>query len=213
MNNSKWLVVSAFSVLAGLGLAHGVSADADGECAGKLGKLEKLDTNADGVVTTKEFESHLLERWTTSDGNKDGKVTADEFKAQFSAHKAERFAKHDANKNGVLEQGELDRMPAQLFAKLDADKSGTLTQEELSSLRKGHGPKHEGGERKLPGDENGDGTVTKAEATSGVAKLSKALDKNSDGKLSKDELKKGHHGRGHGFGHHHGHQQADSDAG
>jgi hypothetical protein len=34
----------------------------------------------------------------------DGKVTADEMKAQFAAFKQEPFTKRDANSNGVLER-------------------------------------------------------------------------------------------------------------
>jgi len=198
MTKNKWYLVSVFSTVA----AVSVAAAHDGG----PGHFAKLDKNTDGVLTTAEFESSLLERWTSSDANKDGKVTADELKAKFAEHKQERFAKRDVNGNGVLERAEVQRMPEQLFTRIDSDKSGTLSKEELANKPMHHG-KHFGEMKKLPGDADGDGAVTKAEAVSGAAKLAKRLDADGDGKLSKDEFTR--HGRGH---HKHGPEAEQTDA-
>jgi Ca2+-binding EF-hand superfamily protein len=180
------LLVSVLSAISSVG---GVAAAQPGG----HGHFEKLDANADGVVTTAELQARVLERWTQSDANQDGKVTADEMKAQFAAHKQERFTKRDANGNGVLERAEVQKMPQEKFAKLDADQSGTLSQAELANGHMKHGGKGPRGEFKgLPGDADKDGAVTKAEATAGVAKMAARMDANGDGKLTQDELGRGH---------------------
>jgi Ca2+-binding EF-hand superfamily protein len=187
---SKWLVVSMISTLAGVGVA-----------AAQPGKhFEKLDTNGDGTVTTAEFQAGALARWTEADANKDGKVTADEFKAMHDAHKQERFASKDANADGLLQRSEVERMPEEFFTKLDANKDGALSKDEMASM-KDHGKGQEEGKvRPLPGDENDDGVVTKEEAVAGSQKWAKKIDANGDGTLTKEELFKvrPHHG-GHGF--------------
>jgi len=190
MTKNKWLLVSVLSAISSVG---GLAAAQPGG----PGHFEKLDANADGVVTTAELQSRVLERWTKSDTNQDGKVTADEMKAQFVAFKQERFTKRDANGNGVLERSEVQRMPEGMFSKLDTDKSGTLSPAELTSAHMKRGGKGPRGEFKgLPGDADKDGAVTKAEATAGVAKMAARIDANGDGTLTKDEL-----GRGHGRHH------------
>jgi Ca2+-binding EF-hand superfamily protein len=130
--------------------------------------FEQMDSNGDGVVTSAELEKGFLERFTKSDANHDGKVTSDEFKAQHEAMKKEH-EKHEGMGHGG----------------------------------RGHGHGHDGkgpdgkGPHGLPGDSNGDGVVTKAEAQADVQTMLKKLDTNSDGKLTKDELDKGPMGHGH----------------
>jgi len=189
---SKWLLVSMISTLAGVGVAAAQPG------AGK--HFEKLDTDGNGTVTTAEFQAGALARWTEADANKDGKVTADEFKAAHEAHRQERFAKEDTNGDGLLQRSEVQKMPEEFFAKLDANKDGALSKDEMASFKHaGKGPE-EGKVRPLPGDENNDGVVTKEEAIAGSQKWAKKIDANGDGTLTKEELMKGHpHHGGHGF--------------
>lgn len=209
MSKNKWLLVSVLSVAAGVGVAAAQP--------GHPERFAKLDTNGDGAVTTAEFEAHILQRWTEADANKDSKVTADEMKARFEAHKQERLKERDTNGNGVLERSEVAKMPDALFTKLDADKSGTLTPAEMKAGKEkgcGHEGKGFRGEgKRLPGDANEDGVVTKEEARTGAQQLAKHIDANGDGKLTQDELGRGrgHHfgGRGHGRGHGHGAPDAE----
>jgi Ca2+-binding EF-hand superfamily protein len=192
---NKWMLVSIISTLAGVGVA---AAQPGG---GK--HFERLDTNGDGTVTTAEFQAGALARWTEADANKDGKVTVDEFKAVHEAHRAERFSKEDTNGDGVLQRSEVAKMPDEFFAKLDANKDGALSKDEMASFK----PKHhlgkgeeEGKAKRLPGDENQDGVVTKEEAIAGSQKWAKKIDANGDGTLTKEELMKGHPHHGpHGF--------------
>lgn len=186
MTKNKLLLVS---VLASLGVASVAAAH-----PGQGEHFRKLDSNGDGTVTTAELEQGALARWTRSDTNKDGKVTAEEFEAQFAAHKQERFTKHDTNGDGQLERGELAKLPEERFTALDADKNGKLSQAELAAMHP-MGKKGKAGLGKgkgLPGDANGDGAITKAEALTGVQQMSKKLDANGDGKLTQDELSRGH---------------------
>lgn len=195
MTNNKWYLASLFSatLVASAAAAH----------AGP-GHFAKLDKDGDGVVTTGEFEAGLLARFVQSDADQDGKVTADELKARFAQHKQERFEKRDENGNGVLERAELAKMPNALFTRLDSDNSGTLSKDELANKRMHHG-KHAEKMKKLPGDADGDGVVTKAEAERGAAEFAKRIDADGDGKLTKEEFKalRGKHHRGRHGDHEH----------
>ncbi|MDB4976401.1 MAG: hypothetical protein JWN48_4742 [Myxococcaceae bacterium] len=199
MTKNKLLLVSVLSTLAGVGVA---AAQPGGPT-----HLAKLDTNADGVVSTAELEAGALQRFTSADANQDGKLTADEMKAAFAAHKQERFSQRDANGNGVLERSEVPRMPDAWFAKVDADKSGTLSPTELQNAHLAHHGKGES--QKLHGDADGDGVVTQAEALAGADKLAKKLDSNGDGKLTTDELA---NAPWHAHGHRGHHEHADEPA-
>jgi Ca2+-binding EF-hand superfamily protein len=183
MNTKRTLIMlSAVATLAGASLA---SAQPNGGAK----RFEKLDANGDGVVTLQEMEAGALARFAKADANKDGKVTAEERRAAFEAHKRERFAKRDANGNGLLERSEVERMPEKWFAKLDANGDGALSQDELRNMpHKGRG-KHFKGAR--GGEGAGDRTITKAEVSAKVKERFQKLDKNGDGRLTQDELKRG----------------------
>ena len=191
MTKNKLLLVSVLSALAGV---SAVAAQPGGP-----NHFAKLDTNADGVVTTPEFQAGALARFESADTNQDGKVTSDEMKAALAQHKQERFGKRDANGNGSLERSEVPKMPDDVFARLDTDKSGSLSAAELQNAPWGH---HGKGELKhMPGDADGDGVVTKSDALAGADQWAKKLDTNGDGKLTPDELS---HFGGHHRGGHHG---------
>lgn len=204
---NKWLLVSLISTLAGVGVAAAQPG------AGK--HFEKLDTNGDGTVTTAEFKAGALARWTEADANKDGKVTADEFKAahekQHQKHMQERFASEDTNSDGLLQRSEVQKMPDEFFAKLDTNKDGALSKDEMASFKPKHFGKgeHQGEAKRLPGDENQDGVVTKAEAVSGSEQWAKKIDANGDGTLTKEEMMQAHpHHGGRGFHKGHGPRHA-----
>ena len=135
------------------------------------GRFAKLDANSDGAVTLQEFESGALARFAKTDANNDGKVTPEERKAAFEAFKAAHAAKR-------AERGE----------------------------RTDKGPRGERGERGPRGEKgprgerpNANTTFTKADVSAKMKELFAKLDKNSDGKLTEDEMKFGKHG---GRGHH-----------
>lgn len=195
MNTKRTLIMlSAVATLAGASLA---SAQPNGGAK----RFAKLDANGDGVVTLQEMEAGALARFAKADANKDGKVTAEERRAAFEAYKQERFAKRDTNGNGLLERSEVERMPEKWFSKLDANGDGALSPDELRNRpgKKGRG-KHFKGAR--GGEGAGDRTITKAEVSAKVKERFQKLDKNGDGRLTQDELKrgKGHWGKRAGKG-------------
>jgi Ca2+-binding EF-hand superfamily protein len=189
MNTKRTLIMlSAVATLAGASFA---SAQPNGGAK----RFAMLDANGDGVVTLQEMEAGALARFAKADANKDGKLTAEERRAAFEALKKERFAKHDKNGNGLLERSEVERMPEKWFAKLDANGDGALSQDELRNApHKGRG-KHFKGAR--GGEGAADRTITQAEVSAKVKERFQKLDKNGDGRLTEDELKrgKGHWGK------------------
>lgn len=123
-----------------------------------------------------------------------------------------RFEKLDANKDGVVTLVEFESRAVARFDKADTNKDGKITPEERKAAHeafkaeradkgeraeRGHkGPRGEHGKRGERPD--ADKTFTKAELTNKVKEHFSKLDKNSDGKLTQDEMKFGGKGRGHG---------------
>jgi hypothetical protein len=135
------------------------------------GRFAKMDSNGDGVVTLQEFEGRALAHFDKVDTNRDGKVTPEERKAAFEAFKAERAAKGERAERGPRgERGE----------------------------RGDKGPWAKRGEHRGPrgGHFDADKTFTKAELSAKLKEHFAKLDKNSDGKLTEDELKFGRRGHG-----------------
>jgi Ca2+-binding EF-hand superfamily protein len=187
-------------------LAHGPG----GECHGGKGggpaaHFEELDANKDGAVSQAELLQKRGEHFDKADANKDGKLTKEERQAMHEARKQERFAKHDANKDGKLTKDELGKMPEHFQKRVDANGDGAITQAELAAHK---GPGHD--KRGRGPDKDGDKVVTRDEMKAKVSEHFTRLDENKDGKLTKDELGKGHHGKGRG--HDKGHDRdRDSD--
>ena len=104
----------------------------------------------------------------------------------------------DKNGDGKLSKDEFAG-PAQLFDRLDANHDGTLTMPEVTRMvRPGAGvPPGAGlgpmGEGLRAMDKNGDGKISKDEFT-GPAPFFDRLDRNSDGVISTDELPRGRPG-------------------
>ncbi len=128
-----------------------------------------------------------------------------------------RFAKLDTNGDGAVSLQEFESRALTHFDKADTNKDGKVTPEERKAAfeafraereqkraeRGDKGPRAERGEhgRKGPRGEHpgADKTVTKAEVSAKMKEIFSKLDKNSDGKLTEDEMKFGKRG---GHGHH-----------
>ncbi|HEY6882084.1 MAG TPA: EF-hand domain-containing protein [Polyangiales bacterium] len=127
------------------------------------------------------------------------------------------FEQLDTNGDGVVTTAEFEAGALSRWTQADANKDGKVTADEFKAAREAHehgscGPKHlakmEG--RGLPGDENRDGVVTKAEAVAGAQKWAKKIDANGDGTLTKEEFMSARPHHGHGPHHPHGPQHAPS---
>jgi Ca2+-binding EF-hand superfamily protein len=90
----------------------------------------------------------------------------------------------DANHDGIIDEAELAKAP-DVLRSLDRNGDGRITADEMSPAmgRGGRGPGGEGrgGERREEGPQGGD-------AVEEAVKTYLALDKNGDGKLTKDEV-------------------------
>ena len=106
------------------------------------------------------------------------------------------FEEFDANKDGKLSRDEVQQGSDKLFKEIDTNKDGYLSQDEVKAHHKAMFEKHRQAmqDKWKAADKDNDGSLTKAEAEAGgltrVAKDFDKRDKNKDGKLTQDELRK-----------------------
>ena len=117
-------------------------------------------------------------------------VAADDRGARMEAH----FKKADKDNDGSLTRDEAKAMPrvAKNFDAIDADKSGTVTLTEMqATMRKMAKEAHKRGEERFKAaDKDGDGSLTREEAT-GMPKVAKnfdAVDADKSGTVTKKEI-------------------------
>ena len=166
--------------------------------------LEKYDANKDGKLDEAERKvmrkarEARVKKWTEQrvqststkiikklDGNDDGKLNADEVPEKYR----DRFGKTDTNHDGYIDQQELQK--AMLAA---AEKM----REEARRRMEEHGKRREAIFKKLmAGDANGDGKLNVDEASERLRAKFGKVDKNHDGYIEKEELKR-HFRRHHG---------------
>jgi Ca2+-binding EF-hand superfamily protein len=193
----KTIAISILTALSGIAVASAQPDDANGdrECGGGASAhhFEKLDTNGDKVVTRDELLSGVTKHFDLADANKDGSVTPAERQAAHEKFAAERFMQNDKNKDGALSSDELPPQRAKMLEKLDVNKDGKLTKEEFSAMQA------KLAERGAKRHARGDKVETRADLVAHVSERFTKLDTNQDGKLTAEELQKGHHGP---HGHH-----------
>lgn len=198
-----------------------------------------LDTNRDGIISADEIaqSSTVLRKL---DKNGDGKLAEDEVRPNFDRANFDRERREgpasngneeivnnlmafDVNKDGKLAKKEVPERMQGIFARADADHDGFLTRDELTNMAAAqsaashsergpgrdehdeHGARGEGRGRRGgfggPGggmlrampllaalDANSDGAISADEINNAPTAL-KTLDKNGDGQLSEDELR------------------------
>jgi Ca2+-binding EF-hand superfamily protein len=155
----------------------------------------QLDGNADTVLERDEIPEsgreafdRLLKR---GDANKNGKLEADELRAlgqklsalETPAGAIARFSAMDKDKDGKVGKDEFTGAPPR-FKQIDADKDGALSREEIASFF-GSQAGEPAKETPKPKDEP---ARPKAEPAATPLARFKALDKDGDGRLSKDEF-------------------------
>lgn len=117
-------------------------------------RLERADTDGDGLVTFAEFEAahrdRIARHFERLDSDGDGVLTADEREAAAAAHREGRHKWHRSRR------GAPD--PERIVEKLDSDGSGSVSLEEFGERR--FAPD---AESFYAADANGDGELDSAE--------------------------------------------------
>jgi Ca2+-binding EF-hand superfamily protein len=111
-------------------------------------KFAKMDTNADGKITSSEHAAGGRTMFQSMDTNKDGSVTAAEMDAAHAAHagktegmkrsSADKIKKMDTNGDGKLSASEHETGSRDMFAKSDANKDGSVTADEMKAAHQKH---------------------------------------------------------------------------
>ena len=151
--------------------------------------FERLDTNKDGQVSRAEAEAAGQQFFDRFDANKDNEVSAQEADDGAHAMRVEeldaRFKTLDKNGDGRLTLEEA-KVPVMFFERLDTNQDKVATREEFRVVAKLNAGNGDLGFRRVDG--NGDGKVTRAEATDAVTRRFAGADPNGDGNITRAEL-------------------------
>jgi Ca2+-binding EF-hand superfamily protein len=184
------------------------AAPAGRPAAGQPGHHPKLDANGDGVIDRAEAAKspRFAGQFDKFDANHDGKLTADE-RPQHRGRGEGRggrggdmLAKLDANGDGAIDRAEAAKAPrlSEHFDKLDANHDGRISADERPKGHGGHhgrgGPGGERGQRMAQLDKNGDGKFSRDELAGHERALSHFadIDANKDGFVTHEEMKAYH---------------------
>jgi len=99
------------------------------------------------------------------------------------------FETYDANDDGRLTQAEIDQVRQDRLAEFDQDGDGSLSLEEYQALWM-DAMRERMVDRFQSHDDDGDGTVTAEEFTEPLDRIVSRLDRNDDGELTMEELRR-----------------------
>jgi Ca2+-binding EF-hand superfamily protein len=160
--------------------------------------FQELDANGDRIIDRGEVPDSGRAAFETllkhGDSNKDGKLDQEEYRGMLGALRnrfesiGSKFAEFDRNGDGKISREEFAG-PVFLFDRLDADGDGSISREEARKFQPGPGP---GGgdlaQRLRAMDRNGDGKISKDEFA-GPPQFFDRFDANKDGSITIDELR------------------------
>ncbi|MEL0658552.1 hypothetical protein V6255_05295 [Psychromonas arctica] len=171
----------------------------------------KVDVNKDGKITKDEAKRGLLKRFDKIDSDANGSISTTEFAALEKMHKGKGnhkldFGSIDANNDNQITKDEAKGRLLKGFDKIDSDANGSISTTEFAALEKTHKGK---GNHKLDFgsfDTNSDSKITKDEAKGRLSKHFDKIDSDKNGVITQAELlemqkmqkmQKMHKGKGH----------------
>ena len=154
-----------------------------------------FDSNEDGEVTLTEFNDSAKARFERIDGDNDGNISKDEFRAYIKERRTDRkkkkFARMDTDNDGQVTKDEYvaykTKKAERKFSRMDKNSDGTVNVEEHANCKKNKHKRH-GGRIFHHMDSNDDGSVTQAESYEAWLKWFKRIDVNADDVVSSDEV-------------------------
>jgi len=111
-----------------------------GEGGPKGDRLQKADTNGDGLISRAEAAAlpRLAKHFDEIDANKDGQISADEMRASHEKRRADHMKKVDTNGDGLISKAEAQANAPRLFEhfdQMDANKDGQISKDEMHAAR------------------------------------------------------------------------------
>lgn len=204
-----------------LGVAHGAENAAAGQSlptGGHAGNafIGTWDDDGDGKVSRAEYESVRNARWATTDSDRNGSLTVEEYVNEYAVRLDRdiadernaslkqtdtRFKALDKDEDKFISRAEYDSSGERAFVHLDRNKDGRITQEDAEPDDKKAQTQRR---RSLIGmptshnlagmleiyDDDGDDVLTREQYDTQRGKIFAATDTNQDGKLDHDEYVK-----------------------
>lgn len=167
--------------------------------------VKALDTNADGKITAEELKN-ATKALMALDGNGDGVLTEEEYgrprgpRGGFGGGPGggmgDFMGQFDKDGDGKISKEEAPERMRENFDRMDVNGDGVLDQSDFEAMRdrfrQGGGPGGPGGDmasRMKEMDKNGDGKISKEEAPDRMKENFDQIDTNKDGQVDEAEIR------------------------
>ncbi len=162
--------------------------------------VKALDTNADGKITAEELKN-ATKALMALDGNGDGVLTEEEYGRPRGSRggpgggPGDFLAQFDKDGDGKISKEEAPERMRENFEKMDVNGDGLLDQSDFEAMRErfrqGGGPGGQGdmASRMKEMDKNGDGKISKEEAPDRMKENFDQIDTNKDGQIDEAEIR------------------------